>query len=315
MASSRSTSHPFEHPGAASATNALRRRCGPPAGAALALSWLGALSACGGGGGGGDGSGTPSTTGATPTSAATSAPGVADETARRTTIAEKLYVGVPRVPVGFFVETAPPGLIGPLATLHLLNIDLGASSPTPRHEVCSNDAAEALAWSEQRASWQGSYADLVETNASERLFEFVRVPRADTTARLRHRILRCGWLDRAATDLDLDSGAAGTLKSLPVGIEALRFASEYLWQFTRFNNADHVVLAAGAAVTPAGQAGWRIEMARLTRGTTTTDCDRVDRLAWTHVADAASGALTRRLESLETFRARRENGVVQLCTG
>jgi hypothetical protein len=297
MASSRSPSRPS--------------RC-PPAGTALAALWVGALTACGGGGG--SGPGTAATTGSTPTSAATSAPGLADETARRTAIAEKLYVGVPRVPAGFYVEPTPPGITGPLATLHLLNTDLGSTAPTPRYEACSNDAAEALAWSEQRASWRGSYSDLVETNASERLFEFVRVPRADATARLRHRILRCDWLDRAATDLDADSGAAGTLKALPVGIEALQFASEYLWQFTRFNNADHVVLTAGAAGAAGGQAGWRIEMARLTRGATAADCDRIDRLAWTHVADVAGGVLTRRLETLETFRARRDNGVVQLCT-
>ena len=264
------------------------------------------------GGGSGSSGSSSTTTGATPTSAA---PGAADENTRRTALAEKLYIGVPRVPAGFVVDSTPPGITGPLATLHLLNTDLGATAPTPRHEVCSNDAAEALAWSEQRATWQGSYSDLVETNASERLFEFVRVPRADTTARLRHRILRCGWLDRAASDLDVDTGAAGTLKALPVGTEALQFASEYLWQFTRFNNADHVVLAAGAAGAGSGQAGWRIEMARLTRGATAADCDRVDRLAWTHVADVADGVLTRRLETLETFRARRENGVVQLCTG
>lgn len=311
MASSRSSSQPFERPLAGPATH--RRRRGQPGGTALAVLWLGALTACGGGGGGG--SGTASTTTATPTSAATSAPGAADETARRTAIAEKLYVGVPRVPAGFFVESTLPGITGPVATLHLLNTDLGAAAPTPRHEVCSNDAAEALAWSEQRASWQGSYSDLVETNASERLFEFVRVPRADTSARLRHRILRCGWLDRTATDLDVDTGAAGTLKALPVGVEALQFATEYLWQFTRFNNADHVVLAAGATGAASGQAGWRIEMARLSRGATAADCDRVDRLAWTHVADVAAGTLTRRLETLETFRARRDNGVVQLCTG
>jgi hypothetical protein len=116
----------------------------------------------------------------------------------------------------------PPGLTGPLVTLHLLNTDLGATAPTPRHEVCSNDAAEALACQEQRSSWQGSYADLVETNASERLFEFVRVPRADPTARLRHRILRCAWLDRAATDLDLDSGAAGALTRRLETLESFR---------------------------------------------------------------------------------------------
>jgi hypothetical protein len=280
-------------------------------GALLGSLLMGALAACGGGGGAS--SPTPSSSPAS--SPAATAPGASDDTARRSAIAEKVYVGAPRVPDGFLVETVPAGITGPTATSHLKNTDLGAASPTPRFEVCSNDAAEALAWSEQRAAWQGSYSDLVETNASERMFEFVRVPRADTSARLRHRIFRCSWLDRTTTDLDVDSGAAGTLKALPVAIGTLQFTSEYLWQFTAFNNADHVVLSSAAAAVAAGQVGWRIEMARLTRGATAADCDRIDRLAWTHVADVAAGTLTRRLETLETFRTRRENGVAQACSG
>ena len=66
---------------------------------------------------------------------------------------------------------------------------------------------------------------------------------------LRHRVLRCSWLDRSGTDLDVDSGAAGVLKPAPVSVEALRDLAEYLWQFTAFNNADHVVLASAALST------------------------------------------------------------------
>jgi hypothetical protein len=185
----------------------------------------------------------------------------------------------------------------------------------PRHEACTDDDAEALGWSEQRATWQGAYADLVETNGSERLFEFVRVPRADPTARLRHRIFKCAYLDRRGTDLDAQAGAAGVLRPAPLDLAALQAVTEYLWQFTAHNNADHVVLASGAASATGGPLAWRVDMARLTRGATAADCDRIDRLAWVHTADVASGALTRRLETLETFRARRENGVVQLCAG
>jgi hypothetical protein len=264
------------------------------------------------GGCGGGGSGAASTSSAP--SAAASAPTPADDTMqRRSAMAEKVYLGVPRVPAGFVLDAAPAGATGPVATQHLKNTDLGATAPTPRHEVCSDDPAEALAWSELRASWQGTYSDLVETNASERVFEFVRVPRSDTTARLRHRIFKCAYLDRAGTDLDAGSGAAGVIRPTPVSLEALKAAAEYLWQFTAFNNADHVVLTSSATTASSGQAAWQIEMARLTRGATAADCDRIDRLAWTHVADLASGALTRRLETLETFRARRENGVVQVC--
>jgi hypothetical protein len=223
-------------------------------------------------------------------------------------------VGTPRVPEGFRLDPAPAGATGAVATVHLKNADLpGAVSGAPRWELCSEDPAQALGWSELRANWQGSYADLVETNATESMYEFVRVPRSDTAARLRHRVFRCTWLDRNGSDLDAASGAAGTLKSLPVSEAALNRLAEYLWQFTPFNNADHVVIASAASGAGAGQVAWRIEMARLTRATTAGECDRIERLAWTHAADVASGALTRRLDLLESFRARRENGVVQLC--
>ncbi len=275
---------------------------------AAALVMLG-LASCGGGGSG--------ATASTPNSnSAISAPAVApadDTTRRRTSIAEALYLGVPRVPADFSLDAAPGGATGPVATMHLKNTDLGATAPALRHELCTNDPAEALGWSETRALWQGSYSDLVETNDSARMFEFVRVPRADTTARLRHRVFRCTYLERAGTDLDAESGAAGRLAAVPIDVAALRAVVEYLWQFTAFNNADHVVLASSAGSITNTAAAWRIDMARLARAATATDCDLIARLAWTHELDTTSGALTRRLETLETFRARRENGVVQLC--
>lgn len=287
---------------------------------ALGLLLFGVLgmSGCGGGGSGaaaGSTAGSSSTASAPigPGSSAPLAPNGDDTAARRLDLAAKLYAGVPRVPSGFLLEPAPQGLVGPLATLHLKNTDVDGAAPTTRHELCTEDAAEALAWSELRATWQGSYADLVETNASARWFEMVRVPRVDTTARLRHRVFRCDWLDRGSTDLDLDSGAAGALGMRPVTIETLQFAAEYLWQFSAFNNADHVVLTATAASAPAGQLAWRIEILKLLRGASPVDCDRIERLAWTHVADIASGTMTRQLALLETFRAQRQGGSVQLC--
>jgi hypothetical protein len=56
-------------------------------------------------------------------------------------------------------------------------------------------------------------------------------------------------------------------------------------------------------------------MARLTRGTLAGECDRIDVLRWTHTATVATGALARRLETTQTFRAKRENGIVQICSG
>ena len=279
-----------------------------PALAPTVVAITAALSLVGCGGGGGS-------TG-TSTASAAAAPVALDDTAtRRLALAEKAYLGTPRVPDGFRLDPPLVGITGPVATTHLKNTDLaGTPSGAPRWELCTDDPAQALAWSEQRATWQGAYADLVETNASASAFELVRVPRNDSTARLRHRVFRCDWLDRSGSDLDSGTGSAGTLKTLPVTSTALRDLVEYLWQFTDFNNADHVVTASVPSTAGAGQLGWRLEMTRLVRASAAGDCDRIERLQWTHTADVAGGALTRQLAIVESFRARRDAGAVQLCS-
>jgi hypothetical protein len=55
-------------------------------------------------------------------------------------------------------------------------------------------------------------------------------------------------------------------------------------------------------------------MARLTRGASSSECDTITLLRWSHTADASSGALQRDLRELRSFRARRDNlGTVTLC--
>jgi hypothetical protein len=249
------------------------------------------------------------------TAAAPQAPAASSSASTEQAIAEQLYAGMPRVPAGFYVDTVPAGATGSIATTHLKNTDLGAASNAPRYELCTDDMAQAIAWSETRTTSQGGYADLVETNTSNRMWELVRVPRSDVTARLRQRVFKCGYLDRAGSDLGAESGPAGTLKELPVSAAQLRTLAEYLWQFTAFNNADHVVLRSFGSGDAGGTLTHTIEMARLTRGALAGECDRIDVLRWTHSAEAATGALLRRLDTAQSFRARRDNGVVQLCTG
>jgi hypothetical protein len=263
--------------------------------------------ACGGGGG----------AEVTPAVAVTAAqaPAASSSASADQAIAEQLYAGTPRVPADFYMDSTSAGATGSVATTHLKNTDLGAASNAQRYELCTDDMAQAIEWSETRATFQGGYADLVETNTSSRMWELVRVPRNDVTARLRHRVFKCGYLDRAGSDLGMESGPAGTLKELPVSTAQLRTLVEYLWQFTAFNNADHVVLRSYAGGDAGGTLTHTLEMARLTRGALAGECDRIDVLRWTHSAAVASGALQRRLDTAQSFRARRDNGVVQLCTG
>jgi hypothetical protein len=107
-------------------------------------------------------------------------------------IAGLIYSDSDRTPSGFYAELAepPPAGVTEVITLHL------KSAHPQGYELCTDDWSQALEWSEQITARMSAYADLVATNAVPRFFEFVRVPRRNPTALLRHRVFRCAYLDR-----------------------------------------------------------------------------------------------------------------------
>src|SRR5689334_8043998 len=120
---------------------------------------LAALSACGGGGGG---AAAPASANSQPASApppVVSAPAAPSTASADLSLAARLYKGDERTPAGFDVETRPANVVGTLSTRHLKNTDFTASNAT--FEMCTNDLAEAIDWSERQANWQGQYSDLV----------------------------------------------------------------------------------------------------------------------------------------------------------
>ena len=50
------------------------------------------------------------------------------------------------------------------------------------------------------------------------------------------------YLDRDGVELGEEAGSAGTLNQRPINGPELAALSEYLWQFTLYNNFGHVVL-------------------------------------------------------------------------
>jgi FlaG/FlaF family flagellin (archaellin) len=245
-------------------------------------------------------------------SAASSAPNT--QQAADLATAQKVYTGTPRTPAGFYADPAPVGVTGTVATMHLKNSDLaGAPVGAAAYELCNDDMAMATAWSEGKSTFMGSYADLVDVTGNARYWELTRVPRADVSARLRHRVFKCSYVNRSGLDPATDSGPAGTLNLRPLDAASLKDLTEYLWYFTAFDNADHVVLDSAAGTAPSGSLAHVITMARLTRAAISGDCDRIDVLRWTHSANTSTGSLSRQLDTLQTIRARRVNGLVELC--
>lgn len=262
------------------------------------------LSACGGGGGGDS---------AAPQPAASAPPRPVTQSDLQ--IAQSAYGIGPRTPVGFYADPQPSGH-DYVSTMHLKNADVDAAAvaPQPLYELCTDDWNEALGWSELGAQNSPQYSDLVETNDDPRYFEFGRVRQGDPTFYLRARVFKCAYLDRADANLRASTGPAGTLNRRPLSAAELRDLSEYLWQFTKYNNVGYAVLeSSGSASTTTLSHTLHIGM--LARGGFSGSCDRVDVIAWKHVLDTTTGTLQLEVSTLWSFGARESAGAVSLCSG
>jgi hypothetical protein len=270
------------------------------------------LAACGGGGGGGASAPAASA----PQNVSAPAPGTppaATTSAADLPLASRLYKGTERTPAGFDVETRPASVTGTLSTRHLKNTEFatGPQANGSTHEVCTNDLAQALDWSERVATWGGQYSDLAEVRSDARMFEIVRVPRADVTAMLRHRVFKCDYLDRSNTDLRADSGAAGAMNQRPLTAPELEALSEYLWQFTLFNNSDYAVDSSTRS-TNGNLLVHTIRLGQMVRGANGA-CDTVQVSDWTHTMNTTDGALSRSLTSVRSYAVKSVGGVVESC--
>lgn len=281
----------------------------------LVLISLASLAACGGGGGS---AAAPASSNSQPASSPPPAPVVTappSTLAADLSLATRLYKGDERTPAGFDVEERPASVVGTLSTRHLKNTDFatGPQAASPTFEVCTNDMAQAIDWSERQATWQGQYSDLVEIKGDTRMFELVRVPRADVTAMVRHRVFRCDYLDRSNTDLRADVGAAGSMNQRPLNADELETLSEYLWQFTMFNNSGYAVESSTRSAS-GNTLAQTIRVGQLVRGTA-GGCDTVQLFDWTHTMNSVDGSLTRSLTSVRSFQVKGISSVAQSCAG
>jgi hypothetical protein len=227
-------------------------------------------------------------------------------------IATAIYSGK-RTPDDFYSETEPSGH-DVIATMHLKNTDIDPTidASQPQFELCTNDWNQALGWSETSAQHASQYSDLVATNDDARYFEFGRVRQGSPEVYVQARVYKCAYLDRARANLRAASGSAGQLNVRPIDATELARLSEYLWQFTRYNNFGHTVLKSS------GAGGVTLEhtlyMASVVRGGLSASCDRIDVIAWRHSVDPASGAVTLNVQPLWSFGARETGGMPELCT-
>lgn len=264
---------------------------------------------CGGGGGGGGGNSGAGDEPAPPSAAPIVSRAVAQSDLE---IAQLIYAGTPRTPAGFYEDPQPTGPEY-VSTTHLKNHDLAtASASDPLHELCTDDWNEALEWSEAHAQNAADYADLVATEDDDRYFEFGRVRAEAPEHYVRERVFKCAYVDRSAADLRVSEGAAGQLNLRPLTAVELRTFSEYLWQFTSYNNFGYAVLKSSGE-SSAATLTHTLHIAALVRNGMSETCDRIDIVAWRHTLDPSSGTLTLDTETEFSFGARESDGVVELC--
>ncbi len=226
-----------------------------------------------------------------------------------TQIAESLYSGTLRTPDGFLADPVPSSY-QQVTTFHIKSDQLDANAASS-YELCTDDFAEAVAWSEALAQAAPAYLALVDSMQASRYFELDRVASAEPERLVRMRVYRCAYLDRSGVDLGSTAEAAGILKARPVDSVAMRELGEYLWRFTTYNNADHAVLASEARGSTTIE--HVLTLASLARGAGAGGCDRVTLHEWLHTADAATGALSHDDVALRTFDVRHDAGVVSGC--
>jgi hypothetical protein len=230
-------------------------------------------------------------------------------------IAQLLYAGTPRTPAGFHEDTKPAGQTH-VSTVHLKNTDVDPtlSAPSPQHELCTDDWNIALDWSEISAHESTQYADLVATDDAARYFEFGRTRSGDPDFYVRQRVFKCSYLNRTTANLRAAEGMAGQLNQRPLSGEELRSLSEYLWQFTSYNNSGHAVLKSSGTTTPATLTHTLI-IANVERTGVSATCDQIEVIAWRHNLDTTSGTLQLDVETLWSFGARESAGGGEICSG
>ncbi|MEL6366773.1 MAG: hypothetical protein AAFR91_09570 [Pseudomonadota bacterium] len=250
-----------------------------------------ALVACGGGGGG--------------VEPLQSADSMVDDL----TIAQSVYDAERRTPPGFLSDpTDYPGLSE--FRFHVVAQDVGLAAATDmRFEACTDDPVTAELWSAQASAGRGLASTMTASRNTDWFFQVDRVLNSDPTAVAVARVFRCAALDRGTLD---GAGSAGQLNRAPVTPDDLRYVSEYLWQFSIFNNALQAVISSAAAP---GDDVLSHDLIRAAAevGAGVNGCDRIDLYRWRHSVDPDNGILTEETVWLRNFDAEQSGGNVSLC--
>jgi hypothetical protein len=158
----------------------------------------------------------------------------------------------------------------------------------------------------------GDNAALTGTEITTQYFEFDRLRAGTPQGYLRQRIYKCAWLSRSTVNLQASSGDAGILNMRPLDAAALKLVSEYLWQFTTYNNFGNVVLSSTGAPGNSSLTHSLI-IATMTRAGSIGSCDTINVVDWKHSVNTSTGEMTLSVTPLLNFMAKESAGAVSVC--
>lgn len=224
-------------------------------------------------------------------------------------IATLIYSDTQRTPSGFYSENVPV-FNGYVATSHIKTTDINANAVL-HYELCTDDFNQALQWSDTANTNSGDNATLTGNDATEKYFEFDRLRAGSPQGYVRQRIYKCAYLSRSTVDLQASQGDAGIVNVRPLDAATLKSLSEYLWQFTPYNNFGNVVLSSSGA-SGTSTLSHSLIIATLVRGVSGS-CDTINVADWKHVVSTTTGDMTLSITPLFNFRAQESNGAVSVC--
>ena len=204
------------------------------------------LGGCGGGSSGGPDTANQAAASVEPVSQIESLSGAGTASVTNTDILQAVYLNQ-RAPEGFNLPSVADD--GFYTIRHIRNTDIVSQSGKGAQavfELSSDDFTEALQWSEQLASQESVYRQLVDVSETGLYYQFSRVATQSPQTTEYTRVFKRAMLDRDNTETA--NGAASNLylglMSLPsLSADNVRKVIEYLWGFSASNNYGYAVMS------------------------------------------------------------------------
>ncbi len=213
-----------------------------------------------------------------------------------------------RAPDSFYRESVDEGSY--VSVGHIKSTDLVVAAmrgDAPGYELSTDSADEALAWSEQAASVQPGYRQLVDSSETFLYYQFTRVDPATPQFVEKKRVFKASVLDRNG----VTGSYLGRITLTSITAEQVAQIIEYLWWFSNENNYGNAVLTSATQDT---EQAWAhtIQRAKL-YPSTSGGCDAIEVYEDRYTVARDSGFIRKQSTLSRIISARRDGARVELC--